>query len=41
MRFAQLVDGGVKDLPEQIEEFEPTILVLDQIRRNCLAKATA
>lgn len=32
MRFAQLVEGSVKDLPEQIEEFEPTILVIDQIR---------
>jgi hypothetical protein len=32
MRFAQLVDGGVRDLPEQIEEFEPSILVIDQIR---------
>lgn len=32
MCFAQLVDGGVKDLPEQIEEFEPSILVADQIR---------
>lgn len=32
LRFVQMFDGGVDDLREPIEEFGPTVLVLDQIR---------
>lgn len=32
LRFAQLINGSVADIPEQIEDFEPTILIIDQLR---------
>jgi KaiC/GvpD/RAD55 family RecA-like ATPase len=32
LRFIQMFDGGADDIREPIEEFEPTVIVLDQIR---------
>lgn len=32
LRFVQMFDGSMDDLREPIEEFEPTVLVVDQIR---------
>lgn len=32
LRFAQLVDGSPEALRSQIEEFQPTVMVVDQIR---------
>lgn len=32
LRFAQLINGSVADITEQVEEFEPTILIIDQLR---------
>lgn len=32
LRFLQMFDGSMDDLREPIEEFEPTVLIVDQIR---------